>query len=188
MDIRYFDIDGPALITPRLFEDARGHFFESFRVDHFADVIEDAVVFVQDNQSLSLEKGTVRGLHFQAPPHAQGKLVRCTQGEILDIAVDIRAGSPTYLQHVSAILSAKNRTQLWVPPGFAHGFVTRTDDTAVQYKCTAYYHAAAESALRWNDPALGIDWGISESRAILSDKDAAGLSLANFSSPFEPCS
>lgn len=158
------------LITPRKFGDRRGYFMETFRQSLFAEKAGDWT-FVQDNQSRSADVGTVRGLHFQLPPKAQGKLVRCVAGALLDVAVDIRHGSPTYGQHVVAELSAENARQLWVPPGFAHGFVTRLPDSEIAYKVTDYYSPEHERGVLWNDPALGIDWGLAEGVAILSEKD-----------------
>ena len=156
---------------------ARGFVSETFNRRELATV---GIEFdgVQDNQSFSQRNVTVRGLHFQIPPAAQDKLVRVIRGAILDVAVDIRAGSPTYGQHVSAVLSAANWTQMWVPKGFAHGFYTLEPDTEVLYKTTGYYSPAHDKGLRWNDPALGIAWPVSAEAAILSAKDAAQPMLA----------
>lgn len=184
MNIDHFDIDGVVLFTPRRFGDDRGYFMETFRQSSFDEAVGGPVIFVQDNQSLSKDKGTVRGLHFQSPPHAQGKLVRCTQGAIIDVAVDARTGSPTYGQHVAVELTPDNGGQLWVPAGFLHGFSTLTDDTIVQYKCTDYYAADCDGNVAWNDPDLAIDWGIDASKAVLSAKDAAAPLMADFTSPF----
>ncbi len=158
------------LIDTKRHGDARGWFSETFRADSLAEAGFDRA-FVQDNQSFSAEKGTIRGLHFQVAPFAQDKLVRCTRGRILDVAVDIREGSPTYGRHVSAELSAENGRQLLVPIGFAHAFMTLEADCEVQYKVTAYYSKDCDRGILWNDPDLGIDWGIDVSGAVLSEKD-----------------
>jgi dTDP-4-dehydrorhamnose 3,5-epimerase len=157
-------------LVPKIHRDERGFFSETFSRRVFeAAGMRDA--FVQDNHSLSLGKGVVRGLHFQAPPHAQGKLVRVARGAIFDVAVDIRRGSPTYGRHVGTVLSAANWAQLWVPVGFAHGFCTLEPETEVLYKTTDYYAPECESGLVWNDPALGIAWPVSAAEAILSERD-----------------
>lgn len=158
------------LVEPKRFGDHRGFFSETFHADRYTEAGIDGP-FVQDNHSLSKEQGVLRGLHFQIDPSPQGKLVRCTAGCILDVAVDIRTGSPTYGQHVKAELTADNGHQLWVPVGFAHGFVTLTPDTEVQYKVTGYYDPEADRGLAWDDPALNIDWGLASSAPVLSDKD-----------------
>jgi dTDP-4-dehydrorhamnose 3,5-epimerase len=158
------------LLTPSKHGDARGFFSETFRDDIFASHGVKAV-FVQDNHVHSAQKGVLRGLHFQAPPCAQGKLVRCTRGAILDVGVDIRVGSSTYGRHVAAELSAANWCQLWVPPGFAHGYVTLEEDCEVIYKVTDYYAPDCDRGIAWDDPALGIDWRISAADITLSDKD-----------------
>jgi dTDP-4-dehydrorhamnose 3,5-epimerase len=170
MNFKRLDIDGPVLIEPNRIGDSRGWFSETFRDDRFSESLGKQT-FVQHNQSMSAAKGTVRGLHFQLAPAGQGKLVRCLKGAILDVAVDIRRSSPTFGQHVSTELSADNGRQLWVPVGFAHGFVTLVDDTEIFYLVTAYYSPAHDRGLLWNDPALGINWGIDETSAQLSDKD-----------------
>lgn len=180
MEIEKIYLDGPLIIKPKVFADSRGYFFESYSAKLFAELGIQAN-FVQDNQSLS-QKGTVRGLHFQANPHAQGKLVRVVQGSVLDVAVDIRKGSPTYGQHFDIELSADNKTMFWVPPGFAHGFSTLEDNTIFLYKCTNLYHKASEGGIHWNDPTLNIDWGVDE--AIISDKDQLLPTLEHFESPF----
>ncbi len=166
------------LIAPKIFRDARGFFSETYNQRAFADAGLD-VTFVQDNHSLSRERGVIRGLHFQTHPSAQGKLVRVVRGAILDVAVDIRVGSPTYGQHVSRELSAENWEQLWVPVGFAHGFCTLVSDTEVVYKVTGYYAPDCDRGLLWNDPALGIDWPVAADEAILSDKDRQQPVLAD---------
>lgn len=185
MEIKTFDLQGPVLFTPRRFGDDRGYFMETFRASAFRDAVgKDAPDFVQDNQSFSKTAGTVRGLHFQSPPHAQGKLVRCTQGVIIDVAVDARVGSPTFGQNVRAELTAENGAQLWVPAGFLHGFSTLVDNTVVQYKCTDYYASVCDGNVAWDDPDLDIDWGIDASKAVLSAKDAVAPRWSDFTSPF----
>lgn len=176
MEFRHFDIDGPVLIAPKRIGDSRGWFSETFRQDRF-DAEIGARAFVQHNQSMSATRGTARGLHFQLEPMAQGKLVRCLKGAILDAAVDIRRSSPTFGQHISAELSAGNGHQLWIPEGFAHGFVTLMEDTEIFYLVTNYYSPSHDRGLLWNDPALGIDWPLTGA-AIVSDKDRAGTPLA----------
>ncbi len=158
------------LLTPRSFRDARGFFFESFNQRRFAEMIGRDVAFVQDNQSHSL-RHVVRGLHYQIAPRAQGKLVRALSGAIFDVAIDIRPSSPTYGQHVSALLSAENQQQLWIPEGFAHGFQVVSESADVMYKTTDYWSPEHERAIAWNDAALAIAWP-DAARAILSDKDA----------------
>ncbi len=160
------------LIEPKRIGDARGSFLETFRLDRFTAEI-GPVAFVQDNQSLSARKGTVRGLHFQRTPRAQGKLVRVIAGAVLDVAVDIRAGSPTFGRFVAVELSAVDGRQLWVPPGFLHGFCTLTDGAELVYKVTDYYSAEHDAGVRWDDPEIGIPWPVGASEAILSDKDRA---------------
>jgi len=155
------------VIQPKVFEDPRGYFFESFNSNLFKQH-HIAVDFVQDNQSLS-QKDVLRGLHFQNPPYAQGKLVRVITGSVLDVAVDIRKNSATYGKHYSIVLSEKNKTQLWIPAGFAHGFLTLENNTIFSYKCTNFYNKASEDAIRWNDPDIGIKWGTGT--PLLSEKD-----------------
>jgi len=171
------------LVTPKKFGDARGYFMETYSQPRLA-AAGFSDLFVQDNQSLTAAIGTVRGLHFQAPPHAQAKLVRVTKGAIYDVCVDIRLGSPTYGRHVAAELSADNNAQLLVPAGFAHGFQTLTPDCEVLYKVTDVYAPETEGGLLWNDPALAIAWPIGADRAILNARDAAWPSLAELDSPF----
>jgi dTDP-4-dehydrorhamnose 3,5-epimerase len=180
--IEAFSIPGLLLLTPRRFGDDRGFFAETWS----RRVLQDAGItldFVQDNHSLSRRVGTVRGLHFQSPPHAQAKLVRCGRGRLFDVAVDLRRGSPTYGQWAGAELSAENGVQLLIPAGFGHGFVTREPDTEIVYKCSDYYSPECDGGIRWNDPDIGIDWGVSEASG-LSDKDAKAPLLADFASPF----
>jgi len=164
------DIPTVKILAPKKYGDHRGFFSETYSRKALRDVGID-LEFVQDNQSLSAENGTVRGLHYQLAPMAQDKLIRVTRGAILDIAVDIRRGSPTFGKHVSAVISAENWRQILVPVGFAHGFVTLEPGTEVLYKVTNYYSPKDERGIRWNDPKLGIDWAVSEAAAVLSEKD-----------------
>jgi dTDP-4-dehydrorhamnose 3,5-epimerase len=176
-------LPGVQIITPRVFADNRGAFCETYNQDTLTAHDIDTV-FVQDNQSWSRDAGTIRGLHFQSPPSAQTKLVRVLVGEIWDVAVDIRAGSPTYGQWTGVTLSADNNRQLLIPAGFLHGFVTRVPDCLVAYKCSNIYAPTCEGAVRFDDPELAIDWGISAADAVLSDKDAAAGSFAELQTPF----
>lgn len=176
--VQSFDIDGPVLFEPRVFGDARGHFAETFRADDLAGVC-GGLTFVQDNQSFSATRGTVRGLHLQRAPHAQGKLVRALTGSILDVAVDVRAGSPTYGRHIAVELSAENWRQLWIPPDFLHGFCTLTDDVTIAYKVTAYYSAAHDVSVAWDDAAIGIAWPAFARPDLLSQKDRNAIPLAD---------
>ena len=173
-------VEGLLVIRPKIFGDDRGHFFESWSKESFTKNGMD-LDFVQDNQSLS-SKGVLRGLHFQNPPFAQGKLVRVIKGIVLDVAVDIRKDSPTYGQHFSIKLSEKNKTIFWIPPGFAHGFVTLEDDTIFIYKCTGVYNKESEGALLWSDKDLNIDWGVEN--PLVSDKDLVAGNFINFESQF----
>lgn len=168
------------IIQPKVFEDERGYFFESYNKLNFekAGIITE---FVQDNQSLS-QKDVLRGLHFQNPPYAQGKLVRAIKGSILDVAVDIRKTSKTYGQHFDIVLNESNKTMLWIPPGFAHGFLTLENDTIFSYKCTNTYNKASEDSILWNDPTINIKWGINN--PILSEKDKTGKLFKDFESMF----
>ncbi|MCY1506221.1 dTDP-4-dehydrorhamnose 3,5-epimerase [compost metagenome] len=168
------------IIEPKLWADQRGYFFESYNAKLFTEAGIDAV-FIQDNQSYS-QKGALRGLHAQAPPFAQGKLVRVLQGSVLDIAVDIRKDSATYGQHFSIELSGTNHLQLWIPPGFLHGFLTLEEATIFSYKVTSYYDKASEIGVIWNDPSLNIDW--KETELLLSEKDTALPTFKSFISPF----
>jgi len=170
------------LIKPPRFDDKRGFFSEIYNRKRYLEMGID-IEFVQDNHSLSRDVGTLRGLHFQGPPHAQGKLVRCGRGVIFDVAVDIRRGSQTYGQWVGYVLSADNTHQLYVPIGFAHGFVTLEPDSEIVYKCSDYYAPETEGAIRWDDPDIGIDWLLT-GNPILSQKDALAPSLKDFESPF----
>ena len=180
MDISKTTLDGVFVITPRRFADERGYFSESWNRNALQNAGLALPEFVQDNHSLSRKAGTLRGLHFQAPPFAQGKLVRCGRGALFDVAVDIRAGSPSYGAWFGTELSAENGKQLWVPPGFLHGFVTRADNTEILYKCTAFYNTEADGAVRWD--SCGIDWG--QTAPLLSEKDTAAPALADFKTPF----
>ncbi len=167
-------------IQPTIFGDHRGYFLESYQKKLFFDN-GIAVDFVQDNQSLS-NKDVLRGLHYQKPPYTQGKLVKVALGSVLDIAVDLRVGSPSYGKHISLILSSEKQNMLWIPPGFAHGFLTLEDNTIFQYKCTQYYEKSSEETLLWNDPELEIDWGITN--PIVSEKDKTGIPLKNLEKRF----
>jgi dTDP-4-dehydrorhamnose 3,5-epimerase len=170
MKTKSFDIVGPLLILPKRHLDARGFFSEIFRKDFFEKTI-GSIEFVQENHSCSERPGTVRGLHFQIAPTPQAKLVRVVHGAIMDVAVDLRNSSPSYGQHVTSTLSAKNFAQLYVPIGFAHGFCTLEPETEVIYKVSNYYDPATEKGLAWNDPALKIAWPVKPSEAAISDKD-----------------
>lgn len=169
MEVIKTELEGVVILEPRLFKDDRGYFFESFSQREFDEKVRP-VKFVQDNESKSVY-GVLRGLHFQKPPFAQSKLVRVIQGAVLDVAVDIRVGSPTYGKHVAVELTAENHRQLFIPRGFAHGFSVLTDEVVFQYKCDNFYAPQSEGAIAWNDPALGIDWRIPEASVILSEKD-----------------
>lgn len=177
------EIAGLIVLEPKKFGDHRGFFSETYSRARLAEAGFDAE-FVQDNHSLSVEPGVVRGLHFQTPPYAQDKLVRVARGAILDVAVDIRRGSPTYGDHAAVELSAENWRQLLVPAGFAHGFVTLVPETEVVYKVTAYFAPANDRGILWSDPDLGIDWPVDAAAAILSDKDRTQPRLADYDSPF----
>lgn len=177
MEILETEIEGVLLLRPQLFEDGRGYFFESYNQQRFDREVR-CVRFVQDNCSRS-SYGVVRGLHFQRPPFAQSKLVSVLVGRVLDVAVDIRRGSPTFGRHVAVELSAENHLQLFLPRGFAHGFSVLSDVALFQYKCDNLYAPQCEGAIAWNDPSIGIDWRIPADRVILSDKDAARPALAD---------
>jgi dTDP-4-dehydrorhamnose 3,5-epimerase len=164
------EIPDVVMITPRRIADSRGYFSEIFKAAWFREYVAEAA-FLQDNESLSVQAGTIRGLHFQVEPFAQGKLVRVIAGRIFDVAVDLRAGSPSFAKWVGVELSADEGEQLWIPPGFAHGFATLESNTVVNYRVTAAYSAAHDRGLRWNDPTIGIRWPVSVDVALLSDKD-----------------
>jgi len=172
MKITPLSIQDVLLIEPQVIEDARGFFFESFRLDRFQKATSLNVNFVQDNHSKS-SRGVLRGLHYQLPPHAQGKLVRVIEGEVFDVAVDIRKSSPTYGQYVAEILSADNKKQMWIPEGFAHGFLTLSETSEFLYKTTNYYHQGSERCILWDDKNLNIDWPFNLERTI-SGKDLLG--------------
>ncbi|MGE0054065.1 MAG: dTDP-4-dehydrorhamnose 3,5-epimerase [Hyphomicrobium sp.] len=172
------------LITPKMFRDERGFFSEVWTARSFSEAGLE-LDFVQDNHAFSKPKGTMRGLHFQLPPKAQDKLVRCTRGAILDVAVDIRRSSPTFGKHVSAVLSEENWQQLFVPKGFAHGYITLQSDTEVLYKVTEYYSPEHDRGVAWNDPAIGIDWGEVAANAVLSPKDKTQPKLADTQQLFD---
>lgn len=180
MEVLTTFIEGLLVLKPKVFIDERGYFFESYNKNVLKAAGIDHV-FLQDNESLS-SKGVLRGLHFQKPPHAQGKLVRVVKGKVLDVAVDIRKNSSTYGKYFSIELSGENKCMFWIPPGFAHGFLTLENDTIFSYKCTDLYSKESEGALLWNDPVLNIHWGVDE--PIVSDKDKLGMLLNEFKSPF----
>ena len=183
VEIEQTRLPGVLVVTPARFGDTRGFFSESYNRKRLAEH-GVKIEFVQDNHSLSQKVGTVRGLHFQSPPHAQDKLVRCGRGRLFDVAVDIRRGSPTYGQWTGAELSFENGRQLLVPAGFLHGFVTREPDTEIIYKCSDYYAPECDGAVRFDDPDIGIDWGLDDAEPILSEKDARAPLLKDFESPF----
>ena len=180
MEIVKTPLEGLLIIKPEVFEDERGYFFESFNHGKFLNLGLD-LKFLQDNESKS-GKGVLRGLHFQAPPFAQGKLVRVMRGSVFDVAVDIRKNSPTYGKWESIILSGQNKWMYWIPEGFAHGFATLEDDTIFFYKCTNVYNKASEGSILWNDPGLNIDWGIRD--PVISYKDRISPTFRDFISPF----
>ena len=183
MEVLTTDIEGVHIIKPRVFGDARGYFFESYSKREFEEKV-GKVDFVQDNESMS-KKGVMRGLHFQRPPFSQSKLVRCVKGRVLDVAVDIRKGSPTYGKHVAVELTEDNHLQFFIPKGFAHGFVVLSDVAVFQYKCDNFYHPEADGGISILDDSLGIDWEISTQNAILSEKDTKHPLLKDFDSPFD---
>ena len=183
MEVIKTEIEGVFIIEPRVFGDARGYFFESYSKRVFEEIV-GPIDFVQDNESMS-KKGVMRGLHFQRPPYAQNKLVRCVKGRVLDVAVDIRKGSPTYGMHVAVELNDENHRQLFIPRGFAHGFVVLSDMAVFQYKCDNFYHPAAEGGISVLDDSLGIDWQIPTDSAILSEKDTKNPLFKDFESPFD---
>ena len=183
MEIRSLEIADVKLVVPRIHRDARGFFSETYSRQQMS-AAGIGTEFVQDNHSLSLQAGTLRGLHFQVPPHAQGKLVRVTRGSVFDVAVDIRVGSPTFGQHVSAVISAENWTQIWIPAGFAHGYCTLEPNTEVIYKVTDYYAQECDRGLKWDDAALGIRWPVDPASVRLSDKDQKQPALKEMAPAF----
>ena len=188
MEIINTAIKDVLIIEPRVFKDARGYFFESFSQKEFDEkvtpILGHSINFVQDNESMS-RRGVMRGLHFQRPPFTQSKLVRCVRGAVLDVAVDIRKGSPTYGKHVAVELTEDNHRQFFVPRGFAHGFAVLSDVAIFQYKCDEFYHPEADGGISILDDSLGIDWKIPASKAILSEKDTRHSLLKDFDSPFD---
>lgn len=195
MEVRKTDIKGVLIIEPRVFKDQRGYFFESFSERDFEKQVDSLLVeegilpegghirFCQDNESCS-SYGVMRGLHFLRPPFCQSKLVRCVRGAVLDVAVDIRKGSPTYGQHVAVELTEDNHRQFFIPRGFAHGFSVLSETAVFQYKCDNFYHPEADGGIAITDDSLGIDWKIPVEKAILSEKDTRHVSLEDFDSPF----
>lgn len=182
MEVIKTSIEGVVIIESRIFKDARGYFFESFSQQEFEEKV-GKVQFVQDNESMS-SYGVMRGLHFQRPPYTQSKLVRCVKGGVLDIAVDIRKGSPTYGQHVAVELSEDNHRQFFIPQGFAHGFAVLSGTAVFQYKCDNFYHPEADGGISILDESLGLDWRIPTEKAILSEKDTKHPLLKEFETPF----
>lgn len=170
MSIVKTELEGVYIIEPKVFGDSRGYFFESYSKERFFQETGYGIDFVQDNESMS-SYGVLRGLHFQKGEHAQSKLVRVVQGKVLDVAVDVRKGSPTFGKHVGVELSGENHRQLFIPRGFAHGFVVLSETAVFQYKCDNYYAPHSEGAVAWNDPELGIDWGVPAEDILLSEKD-----------------
>lgn len=182
MDVIRTEIDGVVIIEPKIFGDARGYFFESFSQREFEEKVRK-INFVQDNESMS-SYGVMRGLHFQRPPFTQSKLVRCVKGAVLDVAVDIRKGSPTYSQHVAVELTEDNHRQFFVPRGFAHGFAVLSETAIFQYKCDNFYAPQADGGISIKDESFGIDWKIPTDKALLSEKDTLHECLKDFDSPF----
>ena len=182
MEVIQTNIEGVVIIEPKVFKDARGYFFESFSQREFEEKVRK-INFVQDNESMS-SFGVMRGLHFQCPPYTQSKLVRCVKGAVLDVAVDIRKGSPTYGQHVAVELTEENHRQFFVPRGFAHGFAVLTETAVFQYKCDNFYHPEADAGISIKDESLGIDWRIPTNQALLSEKDLKHACFKDFDSPF----
>ena len=178
------DIEGVLIIEPKVFGDARGYFLESFNAKEFAEKTGLNINFVQDNESMS-SYGVMRGLHFQTPPYTQSKLVRCVKGAVLDVAVDIRKGSPTYGKHVAVELTEDNHRQFFVPRGFAHGFAVLSETAVFQYKCDNFYAPQADGGVSILDDSLGIDWKIPTDKALLSEKDTKHALLKDFDSPFD---
>ena len=184
IEVKKTDIEGVLIIEPKVFGDARGYFLESFNAKEFAEKTGMNINFVQDNESMSFY-GVMRGLHFQNPPYTQSKLVRCVKGAVLDVAVDIRKGSPTYGKHVAVELTENNHRQFFVPRGFAHGFAVLSDVAVFQYKCDNFYAPQADGGISILDESLGIDWKIPTDKALLSDKDTKHSLLKDFVTPFD---
>lgn len=184
IEVKKTDIEGVLIIEPKVFGDARGYFLESFNAKEFAEKTGLNINFVQDNESMS-SYGVMRGLHFQNPPYTQSKLVRCVKGAVLDVAVDIRKGSPTYGKHVAVELTEDNHRQFFVPRGFAHGFAVLSETAVFQYKCDNFYAPQADGGISILDNSLGIDWKIPTDKALLSDKDTKHALLKDFDSPFD---
>lgn len=184
MKLTTTDIEGIVILEPQVFNDERGYFFEAFNEARFAELVGINTRFVQDNESRSKE-GVVRGLHFQLPPYAQSKLVRVVRGAVLDVAVDIRRGSPTYGRYVAVELSEENRRQLFIPRGFAHGFSVLRGDAVLEYKCDNLYSRESEGAIRWDDPTLAIDWRIDPASVIVSEKDRQSKPFAECTTLFD---
>lgn len=183
MEIITTDIEGVVIMRPRIFTDPRGYFFESFSQRDFNEKVVPGVQFVQDNQSKSTY-GVVRGLHYQKPPHAQAKIVRCVSGRVLDVCVDVRKGSPSFGRHVAVELSAENNLQIYIPKGFAHGFAVLSDEAVFQYKCDEFYTPGTEGGISIFDTSLGIDWRIDLSSAVISDKDRRHPTLSDMPDDF----
>ncbi|MCQ2134655.1 MAG: dTDP-4-dehydrorhamnose 3,5-epimerase [Bacteroidales bacterium] len=183
MEVIKTDIEGVVILEPRVFSDARGYFFESFSQREFEEKVRK-INFVQDNESMS-SYGVMRGLHFQRPPYTQSKIVRCVKGRVLDVAVDIRKGSPTYGKHVAVEISEENHRQIFIPRGFAHGFAVLSETAVFQYKCDNFYAPQADGGISIMDRSLGIDWQIPLEKAILSEKDTKHELLKDFDSPFD---
>lgn len=183
IEVKKTEIEGVLIIEPKVFGDSRGYFLESFNAKEFAEKTGLNINFVQDNESMS-SYGVMRGLHFQCPPYTQSKLVRCVKGAVLDVAVDIRKGSPTYSQHVAVELTEENHRQFFVPRGFAHGFAVLSETAVFQYKCDNFYAPQADGGISILDDSLGINWRIPTDKAVLSDKDTKHACLKDFDSPF----
>lgn len=183
LDVKETNLAGVLILTPKRLVDDRGFFSETFNAKRFQDAGISAK-FVQDNHSLSLQKGTIRGLHYQTPPKAQAKLVRAVAGSVIDVAVDIRKGSPTFGEHVAVELSAQNGAQLYIPSGFLHGFATLTENAEIVYKVSDFYSHEHDGSVLWNSPELNIDWGISAKDAALSEKDSKAQPWKDFDTPF----
>lgn len=183
MEVQKTDISGVLILKPRVFGDSRGYFFESFNAHDFAQQTGLTVNFVQDNESLS-HYGVLRGLHFQCPPYSQSKLVRVVKGRVLDVAVDIRRGSPTFGKHIAVELTADNHLQLFMDKGLAHGFSVLSDEVIFQYKCDNFYAPQSEGAIAWDDPDLNIDWKLPTDKILLSEKDSHHPRLKDIQSPF----